>query len=661
MPFWWQRRKRWFWRRPLNQTKRRRKRKRRYTRRPFYKYKRRRTFGRRRRRRRRKKVRRKLQKLTLKVWQPEKIKKCKIKGLQLFLMGSEGKQFACFTDDKDNWTPARNPGGGGFTLERYTLQYLYEDHKAGNNIWTTSNIGLDLCRYTGCRFSFFRSPNTDFIVSYQLQGPFDLDKFSYADVHPKNQLLQKHHIIIPSHKTKPFGRNTVSLKIKPPKLLTTKWFFQESFSDATLVVLKIAAINVNYPYLSPTGTNLLVTCLSINQQFYTRKNWGDASQRKYNPQGNLSATLNIKTSETQTAYTTVTVKESTYKESIDIKTGWFQSKLLQAIDIQGQNVLPISAFRYNPEIDDGKGNAVWLSSVLKIDYNKPSADKDLIIEGRPMWELLYGFFNWVQKIKKDPQFLRSYIVVLQSRYFYPFKDIGTQNYHIPIDLSFVQGKGPYKEKPTLKQQELWFPTLENQLESINAIVSCGPYIPKYSNERESNWQLHGRYSFYFKWGGSAPQDQLVADPENQGTYITPDSIKKALQIINPEKQVPAGVLHSWDYRRGLITKTALKRMLQDAATDTDFQTDADAYHPPQKKKKGKALPLKQQEEEEIQSCLLSLCEENTCQESQGPENLQTLINQQQQQQHKLKINLLKLIADLKRKQRIIQLQTGMLE
>nr|UHK06780.1 MAG: ORF1 [Torque teno midi virus] len=665
MAFWWRRRNRW-WRGRRRATYKRRKRNRWPRRRRFRRYKYRRPA--RRRKRRRPKVRRKKKKINIQQWQPEKIVKCRIKGLTLLLLGAQGKQFACYTNEEFNWTPSRNPGGGGFAVERFTLQSLYNDYKLGRNYWSKGNLNLDLCRYTGCKIKLFRHRHTDFIVSYKLQPPFNLDKTTYQDSHPYNLMLKTRHKIVPSHKTKPTGKQTVTLRIKPPKQMKTHWYFQETFRESTLVQLTAVAINLNYSYLAPTGQNQLLSLLGINQQFYVNASWGNQSQGTltfYNPMTNktskLENNLQVKYKTTDSNYTAVNITETNYNTSIQYDTGWFTSKLLRAVEIKDQQVLPITAFRYNPTIDNGTGNAVWLSSVLNSTYNKPTSDKTLIIEGQPLWKALFGFFNFVQAVKGDKQFLRSYIVILQSPAIFPFKDIGTKNYHIPIDSSFIQGKGPYSQPPTDQQRKLWFPTLENQLESINYIVQTGPYIPKYQEERESNWQLPMFYYFYFKWGGSYNPDEPVADPSGQRTYPEPNTNQTAIQVINPKKQIAESILHEWDYRRGYITKTALKRIQEYQETDTDFQTDADSQAPPKKKICSRALQYIPEEEEEIQSCLQELFKENTSQETQKTQDLRLLIQQQQEQQQSIKLHLLQLISNLKKKQRILQLQTGLLE
>ncbi len=174
---------RWYQRRNRKYKKRRfRKRRRRWPRRT----------ARRRRRARRKKVRRKKQKLFLQQWQPDTIRKCKIKGTGIHIIGGNGAQFNCFTPNRFNWTPPLMPGGGGFGVETYSLQHLYNEHKLQNNIWTQSNKNLELVRYTGCWFKFYRHETIDFIVQYSRQLPMSLEKYTYPDSHPNSLLHAKH-------------------------------------------------------------------------------------------------------------------------------------------------------------------------------------------------------------------------------------------------------------------------------------------------------------------------------------------------------------------------------------------------------------------------------------------------------------------------------------
>nr|UHK03740.1 MAG: ORF1 [Torque teno midi virus] len=656
MPFWWQRRKRWYYRgrrRPWYKRRTKYRKKRRNYRRRF-------RGPTRRRRRRRRKVRRKRQTLPVRQWQPDKITKCKIKGVTVLVLGADGTQFKCYTNEEKLWTKARTPGGGGFGVERYTLQYLYEENRFSNNIWTKSNMLTDLMRYLGCRFTLYRHKHTDFIVNYSRNLPMSIDKFTYMNCHPQSMLLARHKKIIPSRDTRPQGKNFVRIRIKPTKVMTNKWFFQEQACKTGLCLIKAAACNLTFAHIGSTAQNQIVSLFSLNTSLYANAAWGQAVT-SWKPYSQFPS---------QITYTTAAQKDpvtwntpTNYAEQISYSNGFFNSKWLQATNITKptQTALPLLGFRYNAQIDDGKGNAVWFKSVLTQDYSKPKADLDLIIEGYPLWQVMYGFADFVKSTKPDPNFLASYIVVFESKYILPYAGHATHYYWVPIDSSFIKGQGPYNSPIFIEEKAKWFPTYKNQQESINAIVKAGPFIPRYGYDRQSTWELHGFYQFYFKWGGTFQDEEQIADPTAQGTYIVPTNIRNTIQIHNPEKQKAAALLHCWDYRRGMLTKSAIKRMCEDAETDTDFQTDADSHAPRKKKKKTtKELPYPPKEKQTLQKCLLSLFEENTSKEAQEEQTMEDLIKQQQQQQRDLRYNILKIISDIKQQQQQLQLHTGLI-
>nr|UHM26373.1 MAG: ORF1 [Torque teno midi virus] len=661
MPFWWRRRRKPWWgtlrRRRVQRYKRRRRTRFRRRRRPPY--------GRRRRRRRKtRKVRRKKKQIIVKQWQPDSIVKCKIKGLGCLVAGAQGRQFFCYTNEIDSYPQPKAPGGGGFGAEVYTLQYLYKQWLARKCIWTKSNDYKDLCRYTGTKIRFFRHQTTDFIASYARQPPFELTKDTYADLHPVSMLLSKHHVVIPSKKTKPGGRNTVTLHIKPPKQMLSKWYFQEPFSSVGLFQLQATSANLGFSYYGPNYQSRLLTFYALNTNFYTQVNWAQtraqsATPPYYTPYPQYPTTTWPKyTYPTASGTTsTVTPNPTNYYESINYDKGFFQTKVLIATKIEynqvAQHETPVTLARYNPDLDDGTDTAVWLTSIISDSHWSQPKDKDLIIVGRPLWMALYGMWNYVIKHKQDKNFLKSYMFVVQSS---AIKLINNTNQKVfPIlDLSFIQGKMPYGELLTENDKKFWYPSCYKQQETIAAIVEVGPYIPKYSNLKESTWELKYMYTCYFKWGGPEIADQPVQNPEKQRTYDVPDTLYKTIQVSDPLKQSCKAMLRAWDYRRGIITTTALKRMQSHLQTDSSLESDSGET--PQKKKKTTAeIPTAQEENQEIQSCLRSLFEEDTCQD---PQNLQHLIEFQQQQQQKLKHNIIKLLIDLKKKQRILQLQTG---
>lgn len=659
MPFWWRRRQR-FWR-PRRYWKNKT---RKYNRRRWPRRRRRRTrrTTRRRRRRRKYKVKRKRQTLPVRQWQPDKIVKCKIKGVDVLVLGGEGKQLVCYTNVKDAWTPPKAPGGGGFGCQQYSLSWLYEQYIFRNNIWTKSNIGLDLCRYIHCRLTFYRHPDTDFIISYERQPPFDIDKYTYPSCHPKNLLLGKHKILLLSKATKPNGKLTKRVLIKPPKQMLTKWFFQEHFAHAGLFLVKAAAMNLRYSHLGCCNTNRITTLFYLNPGFYKQGNWSAHTSTGYQPYLTVPNELYFWSKDNkQTKYE----KPKNYNDSIDYTKGWFKKEILSAVkvttDSGGQQPTastPVNICRYNPAVDSGKGNTIWLVSTLTNDYHKPTTDKYIIISGLPLYEMLYGFLSFVQMIKKTPQFLQTHILALESPALKPYSQIGAEGPIIPLDNTFVNGQAPYNEILTTNMKANWWPNVYNQLQILNFIVESGGYVPKYSQTKESTWELQYMYNFLFKWGGPEISEQPVTDPALQGTYEVPDTITGTVQIRDPAKQSAMSILHPWDIRHGMFTKTAIKRMQSNISTDSTFQADTEEI--PRKKKKvtGPQMSVPQEEQEEIQRCLHSLFESDTYQETEDPQKIKDLIKQQHLKQRELKYNILRLISDLKEQQNILKLQTG---
>lgn len=269
--------------------------------------------------------------------------------------------------------------------------------------------------------------------------------------------------------------------------------------------------------------------------------------------------------------------------------------------------------------------------------------------------LLYGWLSYVQQVRKAPDFFISYTLCMES----PAIDISRTpepvTTIIPIDLTFTQGKPPYGQDLSQYDTNHWYPSVYNQTEIINGIVTAGPYVPKYSQTRNSTWELHTFYEFFFKWGGPEITEQPVADPAQQPIYDALDKQYATIQVRDPSKQIFESIIHPWDYRRGILKTSALKRIQDNMSTESSFQEDS----PPHKKRKvtGPCLTLPEQEQEEIQSCLQELCKESTFQEEETP-NLQQLIQQQREQQQQIKYNLLKLISELKEQQNMLKLQTG---
>ena len=660
MPFWWARRRRtWYPRRYYNKYKRR-KATRYRKRRPRFRYA---TRRRRRRRRRQRKVRRKRQTIKVQQWQPDSITKCKIKGYGILVAGAEGNQFRCYTDQKFEYTQPKAPGGGGFGTEQFSLEFLYNEWLAHKNIWTKTNDYKELVRYLGAKFTFYRHPYVDFIIQYERNPPFTLQKDTYLLLHPLNMLLQRHKRILPSATTHPKGRTKLTLKIKPPKLMTSKWFFQKEFSTYSLLKISATSASFNNSLYGPNTQSPNLTLYALNTRFYQNQFWGNQSLGPYKPYSTYPTDGYIfeYPTKTGTEKTNAYKVPQTWAESVNKQTGFFQTKILTAIKMYSAHSVekvherPIIIARYNPEDDTGVGNKVWLTSIMSDGRWRPPSDNDLIIAGEPLFISFYGFWDFINKAKTTKEYMSTHMFVVKCQ---AIKLItGTEQDVFPIvDLTFIQGKTPFDELLTLQKQNLWFPTANEQIQTINNIVECGLLTPKLTNLPNSTWQLPYKYTFYFKWGGPQMHDQTVHNPKDQGDFPIPTDELQTVQIADPLKQSYQQMLRAWDYRRGLITRTALKRMSKDQEIDSDISiTETE----PKKKKRRvtSQLQIKTQEQEEIESCLQELCKKSTFQET---EDIQQLIHQQQQQQEHLKQHLFNLLLDMKQRQKYLQLHTGLL-
>nr|UHK04829.1 MAG: ORF1 [Torque teno midi virus] len=665
MPFWWRRRRRpWFgrWRRKTRN--RFYKRRRAYTTRRG----RRTTRRRRRRRRRRHKVRRKKKKLPIYQWQPESIRKCKIKGLGCMILGAQGRQFYCYTNEANTYLRPKQPGGGGFGVEIITLQYLYKQYKSHNCIWTSTNAYKDLGRYTGGSITLFRHPEVDFVFNYSVMPPFQINQFTYADCHPQNLLLRKHHRVILSKQTNPNGKPTVRIKFKPPKLMTNKWFFQKEMADVPLVMFQASACSFSFPRIGPTASSNQMSIFYLNPEFWMETTWAQSRLGPYMylstgkditvtyKQGSIEKTMTLPPSKEHT--------EQAYLRSINYEEGWFNKIFLNANPSQiksgGASIahLPIAVGRYNPDLDTGEGNEVWLTSILTGHFNKPTSTPDFLIQGLPLWMAFWGFWNYIHYVTKDKDVFRSHMFVVKCPAIYKLNTTITKDYYPLVDLDFINGKLPYDEYIAQIDKTKWYPTAHNQVVTINSICQCGPYVPKLDNLKYSSWELNYRYKFYFKWGGPQAENPPVDDPKTQGIWNPTSINQKSIQIEDPKKQATENMFHDWDIRRGFITQSALKRMQQNFETDSVIQSD-DAEPATKRRKIGKEIPNLQEQEEKTKKCLLSLCESDTSQEEE--QTLQQYIHKQHQQQRKLKQHLLHLFTELKHKQRFIQLQTGVIE
>lgn len=161
----------------------------------------------------------------------------------------------------------RYPFGGSLTTTTWSLKVLFDEHQKMHNTWGYPNTQLDLARYRGVKFTFYRHQKTDFIAIFNRKPPFKLNKYSCPMLHPGMLMQSRHRILIPSFDTKPGGRLKVKVKIKPPTLLEDKWYTQQDLCEVQLLQLSVTAANFRHPWISPES-NTPVTTFQVLKEFY---------------------------------------------------------------------------------------------------------------------------------------------------------------------------------------------------------------------------------------------------------------------------------------------------------------------------------------------------------------------------------------------------------
>ncbi len=222
-------------------------------------------------------------------------------------------------------------------------------------------------------------------------------------LHPQMMLLRKNKKIILSTATNPKGKLSKKIKIKPPKQLSTKWFFQQEFTKYGLVALAASACNFRYPWLGCCNENLIITLYYLQADFYKNSGWAQASTC-YNP---MTAVTQMATdnwyyynpNRPTDKWQMQSSKVETYEGALSYTDGWFNSKVLTAWKVTTSRqtdlgLQPCGIIRYNPAIDTGKGSKLWVVNTLTHDWRIPT-DEDLIMEGYPLWLMLHGYTSFL--------------------------------------------------------------------------------------------------------------------------------------------------------------------------------------------------------------------------------------------------------------------------
>ncbi len=590
------------------------------------------------------------------------------------------------------------------TTTKFTLRILYDEHLRFGNYWTVSNEDLDLCRYMGATFTFYRHPTVDFIVQIHTSPPFLDTPLTGPSIHPGMLMLNKHKVLIPSLKTRPSRKHKVKLRVAPPKLFEDKWYPQSELCDTTLVTVFATACDLQFPFGSPLTDNPCVSFqvlgsaykrhLSIlpdklqqykthyqtnlfnvvqyydtfqtiaqikpsaTQQDFT-PNWQNIQNKtalsndgENQPQANdtwyLGKAYNSQISQAaekiRTKYLNATRKAlpalATLGDAmLEYHTGIYSSIFLSPGRSYFETLGAYTDVTYNPFVDKGIGNKVWLDSLSKEDAVLDEKRAKVLIVDQPLWAALFGYTEFAAKYTGDSAISANYRLTVRCPYTDPMlvdRNNELQGF-VPYSKNFGNGKMPGgSANVPLTMRIRWYPILFHQLEWMEAIVQSGPFAYKGD---EKSCVLAMRYNFRWKWGGNPVSHQVVRNPCKGGSK--PRREPRSIQAADPKYVTPQLTFHSWDYRRGLFGTASIKRM-QEESTAPVYPTG-----PPRKRPKRDTDPYNSEQEEDslsrhhqLQPWVHSSQEIQTDQEEALPQaSLQEQLLQQLREQRVLRDHL----------------------
>lgn len=520
---------------------------------------------------------------------------------------------------------------------------MFDEFNRVRNWWTTSNVDMPLCRYTGTKITLYRADKADYIFYYSTNYPMTDTAQRHADAQPSRLMLKKRKIIVESrerNKRKPYKK----VFIKPPKQLINKWFFQRQFSNTNLFLATAAACSLSKFTINPKSQSTTITFLSLNHTIFKSVDYQKQHTTQYyapKPNFNLYST-NVEIDPTKDLSTQLKWNQLTYlgqatrmtegqpigsnynNKPTTLQT-YFQHPELFGNIFHTNNLLhhntilvcnvqyssfptnknvtdnidpskftvltePIfETIQYNPDIDTGKDTICYFVPNFQnlTDWNRPT-NEQLYFHGYPLWMLFWGWPDWQKKLGLINQIDDHYQLVFENPYCIPKKDK-----YMPMDMTFLENTIPYphkgadqgqENKPSLNSQQNWYPKFAYQQETIDKICASGPGTYKFEND--DCIQAHIKYSVRFKWGGSPMPTETIADPTKQPQYPVPDQISTAFQIQDPTTD-PKSLLYSWDFRRNMLTQKAIERLTKDSDIDKPFPISTDSWinpKPPQTEK-----------------------------------------------------------------------------
>lgn len=296
----------------------------------------------------------------------------------------------------------------------------------------------------------YRHPTIDFVFSYNIQPPFTIEKDTYLNLQPQLQLLSRRHRVILNKTTNPKNKIKHTIKFKPPKEMSTKWFFQNDFSHTPLIQLNTNTTNFQYITINYYNISQMSTFYALNSEhFFKESTWGQFTNKAYMPYSTLTLPLTFVYTKKGSKKSKYVINENTfgkktnsYTKNVNRLMKWFNNRVLLAKAVYQKNfktqkppktkklaTLPIVTARYNPLEDTGQNNKIWLTSIFHRAYNKPAVTPDYLIQGYPLYIAFFGYYNFLLQKSNNKNIILSHIFIIKSNALRPLQSSTGQKYY----------------------------------------------------------------------------------------------------------------------------------------------------------------------------------------------------------------------------------------
>lgn len=497
----------------------------------------------------------------------------------------------------DSIEPVGHPGGGGWSSIVFNLGGLYQQFQRLMNWWTKDNDGLPLVKYLGSKFKFYKSWDTDYIVTAQTCPPMTDTEHKHLDSHPYRQLMNRKPIIVPNLVRTNSKKTYITKRFPPPSLLTNKWYFQQDLCNTGLLMLTTSSCSLDQFYLPNNENSQTLTFYSLNTKIFANPNFHATHTQGYQPKSNYllwgasNGTPDNPTKFSELIYLANTNRfthGSNYNSNSfppeqntwgnpfyrlhnhpDAKV-WYSTKNPTNKDTTTTQVpiTPADPFyvqcRYNPLADTGLGNEVFFksTSISKNNIFDPETNPDIHISGFPLWLIFWGWTDWIEKLKPINQIALNYYIVIKSTFIKPALPC-----YVILDPFFIN---PEETDLNETDRNYWHPRWAYQQYTANQIGTSGPCSPKIN--KSQSIQINAFYTFYFKFGGCPAQMQNIKDPCEQPKFPYPSNLIQKVQITDPATD-KSSLLYDFDERRQTLTTTATKRIKKAKDCSTTMFTD----------------------------------------------------------------------------------------